>query len=382
MCNSVVKSVAIVENICERRMLEYDKLCRYFQENDIEISKEKKDVECVVFFSCGMKENDTYREVAETVSKHKNIVVVGCAPSMLTFQKNDYVKLVPLKHMNVLDQIFGVQTPYDSLKISSYSQYNPTKINLYHRAIETWDPRIFTPFCEDVYSIKISEGCSRHCSYCSIRKATGKLKSTPVENIVVEIKNALSSGYKHFRIQCENLSAYGEDIDTNLGVLLNKIGEIEACFDIDLPDLHPDGFIKYFENIKELANKKNIYQLHLPIQSGSNTILKKMNRDYDIDLLIPKLNELKKLNDNLIVGTDIIIGFPGETEQDFELTCKLLEGFRFSPLYIHGYCNKKGTVASKMNNIVSSEIIEKRIHFIQKKHAYAASYLNNYNGGE
>ena len=377
----MIKNVAIIENLCERRLLEYDKLIKYFYANNIQIHSDINQAELLLFFSCGMKEEDTKFKVQQALESGIKTVLIGCAPAMLTFPTAKYIQLIPLQNMSTLDDIFNSQIPYNKIPDSTYSTLNRYDINTYHKAINTWDPRLFTPSCNDVYSLKISDGCSRNCSYCAICKATGKLISVPIENIISEMEGALRKGFTHFRIQCENLSAYGEDIYVNLGMLLDAMSSIKLSFIIDLPDLHPDGLIRYFSFVTNFVKNKNVYQIHVPIQSGSNNILKKMNRKYNVDELIPKIISLRQISDKPIIGTDVIIGFPGETAHDFEMTCALLESIHFEPLYIHGYCDKQGTLASQMEDKVPAEIIEKRIGMLQSKYPYAASYLNNYYEG-
>jgi len=372
------KSVAIIENLCERRLLEYDRLNEYLHRNDIQVCSDVNQAEVLLFFSCGMKEDDTHQKVKQSLEHGRTVVLIGCASSMMKFPKDDRLKLIPLRKLSLLDDLFTPKIPFDRIPESVYSRYNHVKIKTYDEAVNTWDPRLFTPACQDVYSLKISTGCSRRCSYCAIRKAIGGLYSIRLKDITSEMEVALQKGYRHFRFQCENLSAYGEDHGVNLGVLLDALCQIKAPFDIDLPDLHPDGFIKYFDSIYRLVKNKNVYQIHIPIQSGSHQVLKKMAREYDVDELISKIKLLRQITDTSIIGTDIIVGFPSESESDFEKTCHLLESIHFDPLYVHGYYDKEGTLAAKMDNKVSSDIIERRIKMLQAQYPHAASYLNQY----
>lgn len=327
-----------------------------------------------------MKEDDTYQKVNQALEHGASVIVLGCAASMLKFHESDKLKLICLQNIAELDSMLECSIGYDSVKESSCSFQRAHSINTYSQAIMTWDPRLFTPACHDVFSIKISEGCSRKCSYCAIRKATGRLRSIPINDIISQMSDALSSRYSHFRIQCENLSSYGEDIHLNMGMLLDEIGKIKQPFDIDLPDLHPDGLLRYFENIVHFITQKNVYQIHIPVQSGSDSVLVQMNRGYSVKDLIQRLSFLRELSSSTIFGTDIIVGFPGESEADFEKTYNLLEEFSFNPIYIHGYCDKEDTPASMMDCKVDAKTIETRIKLLQERFPYAASYINNYWG--
>ena len=229
-----------------------------------------------------------------------------------------------------------------------------------------------------MYSITISEGCSNNCSYCAIHFATGQLKSRPIQNIIDEMKNAIKNGYKYFRIQCENSGSYGTDIGSSIGDLLNQMSAIHDEFYIDLPDMHPYGFVNNLESILNFINKKKVYLLHLPLQSGSQRILNAMKRNYDIEAVKLCLAQLFHEHPDLRVGTDIIVGFPGEEEIDFLASFELLKSFPFSPIYIHGFCEKEGTSAFDLPNKVDDLTKIHRIKRMYSEFSHAACYLNDY----
>ncbi len=171
------KSIVLIENLCERRLLEYDRLRRYLDANHIQVHTSGCEAELVLFFACGMKEDDTQLKVSQALRCGKAVALIGCAPSMLRIEKNERLLKVPLQKLSMLDKLLNVMIPFDRITLSSYSSLSRSNIIRYSDAIRTWDPRLVTPSCKDVFSVKISDGCSRHCSYCAICRATGNLSS-------------------------------------------------------------------------------------------------------------------------------------------------------------------------------------------------------------
>ena len=296
------------ENMCERRVLDVDRLRDYLHKNNFLEIKNIKEADYVMFCACGMLAIESDRTIENLVKESKkksHIIVFGCYPAMCSkIQYTKKIYYVPLSKTHLLNKI--LRTSY---KIQDVVKPNVSKGKILSQdALTTWDPRLKLPYCSDVFSLIVSEGCSQSCSYCTIRYATGPLKSISINKIIENLKEGLKKGYKVFRFQCENLGVYGEDIDETLGDLLDALSAIEDNFTIDLPDLHPKGFIDYFDSIKKFASKKNVCLLHLPIQSANQRILNLMKRCYNIheveDKLINFLNKFPKIK----IGTDIIAG--------------------------------------------------------------------------
>jgi 2-methylthioadenine synthetase len=358
-------------------MLEYDKLKYYITENKFNIVSDIYNADVIIFFACGMKEDASLNLIEELSKKSKEIILFGCANDMLFLEKYDNIHRVGLYDYEKLDLLLESEKTYSILNNNNNIYFNDKKFN-YEQAMSMWDPRLFLPKSSNVYPIQISTGCSNDCSYCSIHFATGKLLSRPVEEIVKEVTEMNRLGYIYFRMQCENSGSYGTDSGESISELLSKISKINKNIKIDLPDMHPRGFLDNFNAILEAIKNETIYLLHIPIQSGSNKVLEKMNRNYDINLVLEKLQIVRERSSKLIIGTDIIVGFPGETDDDFYQTVNILSEFDFSPIYIHGYRNQKGTRASEFDNKISDKLIEDRIKLLYKKFPHAACYLNEY----
>lgn len=379
--NDINLNVYIYENVCERRVVGYKRLILFFQKNNINITRNIQNVDYVVFFACGMKTDNTKEFIRAVLDDNKKIVIYGCAAQMLEIKETGQITLISLYEYDKLNAFFRANIKYQDIDIYKGQDSLKEKQYVFTDALKSWDPRLIMPKCEDVYSITISEGCSNNCSYCAIHFATGQLKSRGVVEIVEEMEEAIAKGYVNFRIQCENSGSYGMDIGSNLGCLLDALGQIEKNYSIDIPDLHPEGFVKNIDSIIRFMEKKNIYLIHLPIQSASQKILAAMNRNYNIKQVEKALDKLLLHFPEIHIGTDIIIGFPGEDDRDFAESFDFLKKYLFNPLYVHGYCDKEGTIANDLGKKVSDAVKENRIRKIYSEFEYVACYLNNYKVG-
>lgn len=367
----------LLGNQCERRALDKERLQFYLEINGFESTDSFEDAELVIFISCGMLEANsqaTIRQVALLCDNSKRLVVFGCFPSMCKQEENDKVLYVPLKNPQALDEIIGATIPLNSISYPHFvNSRKAPKADFKH-----WDPRIILPYCSDVYSIIVSNGCSQACSYCSIRFAVGPLKSRPIDAIVEDLERGLSLGFRLFRFQCENLGVYGSDIKQNLGDLLKAIGKIHEYFSIDLPDLHPRGFVNHFNEIVTFVQAKNVYLLHLPVQSANQRILDMMRRKYDIHEVASRLHQFRNEFPDVRLGTDIIAGFPTEAENEFEDSYQFMMDFNFDVIYLHGYNAKVGAPSAKIEPLVPQDVIVERIQRTYNTIPNVVCWLNNY----
>lgn len=208
--------------------------------------------------------------------------------------------------------------------------------------------------------IEISKGCSGNCSYCIVKIAKGPLVSKKEDQILLEAKNAIKEGCKEIWLTAQDTASYGIDLNSDLPTIVRKINSIQDDFRIRIGMMNPDYALKIINELKEILSLPKVYKfIHMPLQSGSNDILKKMNRKYLIEDYNYLMNELGSLQ-NLTFSTDIIVGFPGETEMDFEKTKELIRKYKFDIINISKYGDRKGTEASRSREKIPTEIIKKR----------------------
>ena len=225
---------------------------------------------------------------------------------------------------------------------------------------------------EDKYkaSVSIIYGCNNFCTYCIVPYVRGRERSRKPEDILLDIKRLAKKGYKEIMLLGQNVNSYGNDFNEKLNgynfpKLLQDVEKIEGIEIIRFMSPHPkdfkDDLIEVIKNSKKIAR-----QIHLPLQSGSTRILEKMNRKYTKEDYLEIVEKLKKADENISISTDIIVGFPGETEEDFLDTLDVVKKVKFDQIYMFIYSKRAGTVAAKMPDDTPNEEKVKRLERLKK----------------
>ncbi|ACO85700.1 tRNA (N6-isopentenyl adenosine(37)-C2)-methylthiotransferase MiaB [Clostridium botulinum] len=211
--------------------------------------------------------------------------------------------------------------------------------------------------------VTIMYGCNNFCTYCIVPYVRGRERSRTPENIEAEIKKLISEDYKEITLLGQNVNSYGKDLEPNVtfAELLKRVNNIEGLERVRFMTSHPkdltDDVIEAIAKCDKLCE-----QIHLPVQSGSSEILKKMNRHYDREKYLDVVSKIKKLIPNVALSTDIIVGFPGETEKDFEKTLSLVKEVEYDSAFTFLYSIRKGTPAAKFEDQVPEDVKHKRFN--------------------
>jgi len=213
--------------------------------------------------------------------------------------------------------------------------------------------------------IKIQDGCENFCSYCIIPYTRGKCRSKDKDKVIEEAKALIDNDYKEIVLTGIHTGHYGEDGNTTFSELLKelvKINNLERLriSSIEITELNND-FLEVLEK-----NKKIVSHLHIPLQAGSDKILKLMNRKYDKKFFINKINEIRSIRPDISITTDVIVGFPNENEEDFMETCNFAKEIGFSKIHVFPYSRRKGTKADEMPNQVDEKIKKERVNKLIK----------------
>ncbi|MBU5483526.1 tRNA (N(6)-L-threonylcarbamoyladenosine(37)-C(2))-methylthiotransferase MtaB [Clostridium sp. MSJ-11] len=277
-----------------------------------------------------------YSQIApEAVSQISGVdVVVG------TRNKGDIVHLVQ-KFMNENKQIIQVG---DVLKNNVFEELNIEQYRDRTRAF-----------------LKIQDGCNSFCSYCAIPYARGAVCSKSPDKIIEEVKNLASHGFKEIILSGIQISSYGADLDGDWDLLkiLEEIDEIDGIERIRIGSISPRFFTE--DRMSRIWRLKKLCpHFHLSLQSGCNITLKRMNRHYTTEEYRWVVEELRKNIKDVSITTDIIVGFPGETEEEFECTYEFLKDIKLSKMHIFKYSPREGTKASVMENQIDGNIKEER----------------------
>jgi len=225
--------------------------------------------------------------------------------------------------------------------------------------------------------VKIQDGCNAFCSYCTIPYARGGLRSKDFNTVIKEVSNLVNKGYKEIVLTGIHTGRYGLEQNTNLETLLKELVKIKDIFRIRLSSIEineiTDGIIDLIKNNQVMAK-----HLHIPLQSGSNTILKSMNRLYDLDFFLKRIDYIRKEIPDISITTDLIVGFPGETEELFQETIDTLNIIKFTKIHTFPYSKRNGTKAASMPNHLDNQIKKCRVRkVLSLSDKYELEYYKN-----
>lgn len=325
---------------------------------------------CTVTNMSDRKSRQIIRRVKQ-ISPKSTLVVTGCYAQVASKE---------LEKIEDIDLIIGNTEKKDIVKIvENYkNKINMTDIN---------EQKEFVDFGATTYTektravIKVQDGCNNFCSYCIIPYAKGRVRSRKIENIIEEIKNIVKNGIQEVVITGIHVASYGLDFENEkirLIDLLEEINKIEGLKRIRLGSLEPniitDEFVERLKRIDKICE-----HFHLSLQSGCTETLKRMNRKYTTENFEKVVERLRKTFPNVILTTDIIVGFPGETDEEFEITYRYLEKIKFYKMHVFKYSQRKGTRAAVMPNQIDGKIKEERSHkLIELSNKNEKEYLKKY----
>ena len=223
--------------------------------------------------------------------------------------------------------------------------------------------------------VKIQDGCNAFCSYCIIPYTRGRIRSKKEDDVVKEVTNLVNNGYKEIVLTGIHTGKYGMDLEnTNLEKLLRRLVKIEGLYRLRLSSIEinevTDGILDILKNNKVMAS-----HFHIPIQSGSDKILKSMNRCYDVDYFIKRINKIRSVRNDMSITTDLIVGFPGESDEDFNIKLNTLDKIGFNKIHVFPYSKRDNTKASEMPNQIDNSIKKKRVRVVLDK---SLEYENTY----
>jgi len=325
----------------------------------LEITNNIDIADLLVINTCIVKEpteKKIERRISDLYKLNKPIIVAGCMPQVRAEKlKKQNIYLLGIKHIKDINKLIRkiLDNGYDE---KDFLQDN--------KEIKLCLPKISNK--KEIGITQISEGCLGNCSFCLTRKAKGSLHSYPEDKIIENIKNDLKS-CKEIWLTSQDNAAYGKDINSSLPELLDKILALKGKFLIRVGMMNPENILPILNELVECyKNKKMKKFLHLPLQSGSNSILKKMNRKYTKEQFFSIVEKFRKEIPGLIFWTDIIAGFPEENESDFQDTIDAVKKLKPDFINISRYWQMKGTDAA-LRSQVPREIIKERVKKLNKE---------------
>jgi tRNA-i(6)A37 thiotransferase enzyme miaB len=343
---------------------ESEKLAGILCERGYSLCDSEEDADLIVFNTCCIRENAEKKAegnigALKQLKKRKKDIIIAVGGCM-TQQPGAAEKLKA--EFPYLDIVFGTHN------LEKFGEMLDAELSTKKKTVNVWEKEgeviEGTPKTRTSYPnawVNITYGCNNFCTYCIVPYVRGRERSRTPEEIINECKDLVSAGYKEITLLGQNVNSYGHDLgNTNFSALLREIDKIEGNFRLRFMTNHPKDFSE--ELIKTLSEcKKTTKNVHLPVQSGSDRVLKLMNRRYTAEDYIKKVELLRKYIPDIAVTTDIMVGFPTETEEDFNDTYDLMKKIGFAGAFTFVYSPRSGTPAAKMDGQIDEETSKRRI---------------------
>ena len=355
---------------CQMNARDSEKLTGILEEVGYVAAEDEK-ADFVIYNTCTVRENANLRVYGrlgvlhgyKKKNKHMTIALCGCM-----MQEPEVVEKLK-KSYKFVDIIFGTHNifKFAELIVRNFEE-NGMVIDIWKDTQEIVEDLPVERKYSFKSGVNIMFGCNNFCSYCIVPYVRGRERSRKPEDIIAEIKKLVADGVIEVMLLGQNVNSYGKNLETPMSFakLLQEIEKIEGLKRIRFMTSHPKDLSD--ELIEVMANSKKICkQLHLPLQSGSSEILKVMNRRYDKEKYLALVDKIKKAIPDIGLTTDIIVGFPGETEEDFLETLDVVRKVRYDSAFTFIYSKRTGTPAAAMENQVPEDVVKDRFDRLLKE---------------
>jgi tRNA-2-methylthio-N6-dimethylallyladenosine synthase len=379
---SPAKKLYIKTHGCQMNEYDSDKMAEVLNAgHGLELTQDENEADVILINTCSIREKAQEKVFSqlgrwrELKNRNPDLVigVGGCVAS----QEGEAI----LKRAPYVDLVFGPQTLHRLPEmIDAKRSSGKAQVDISFPEIEKFDhlpkPRAEGPTA----FVSIMEGCSKYCSFCVVPYTRGEEVSRPFDDVLLEVLQLAQQGVREVNLLGQNVNAYrgaieGSDETADLAILIRAIAQIETIGRIRYTTSHPlefsDALIEAHRDVDKLAS-----YLHLPVQSGSDRILSAMKRNHTALEYKAKIRKLKAAKPGIAISSDFIVGFPGESERDFEATMKLIDDVGFDQSFSFIYSKRPGTPAANLPDEVSEAVKSERLRRLQdaiNKNAYAIS---------
>ncbi len=360
------KKYTILTMGCQLNENDSEKIAGMIEEIGYNMTKKIGEADLIVINTCCVRENAEERvfgklgELKKIKEQNGTIIAIGGCMMQEEVMRNKIKKSYPF-----VDIIFGTHTIHRFQK------------DLYQAIVEKQKIQDILDINGEIHeglpikrkhskqaSVTIMYGCNNFCSYCIVPYVRGRERSRKPENIINEVERLAKEGYVEVTLLGQNVNSYKGRENYGFAELLRDINKIKGIERIRFVSPHPKDFTDNV--IQAIKEGEHICKLiHLPLQSGSSKILKEMNRNYTKEQYIELVEKMKNQIPNVTFSTDIIVGFPGETEEDFEDTLDIVKKVNFEQIYMFIYSRRSGTKADKMDNQIPEDIKHKRFELLK-----------------
>ncbi len=374
---------------CPRRAVDSQKIADYLETNNLEYTQDFKHADLIIVSTCAaLKSREDLSKTAVTWYQEQKrqdakIVVAGCLGKINPEVKKEFaeVAFISPREIDTLDDLIAAKVRFkdipDPTQIGSFPLF-PDKRERQAKG-DRLNKRLDLDYeKKDLFTLRVATGCLGNCSYCAVKFAVGELESKPIDAIINEFKSGLDQGFEHFVLIAGDVGCYGVDIGTSAIELLSKLFAVEGAYKIIIKEFNAQWVVKYFQDLLKIfkENYEKIDYIVVPVQSASNRMLRLMKRPYTIENVKKYLNIIKAEVPGLQISTHIMVGFPGETEEDFKESVDFIKEYEFPFVDIYAYDDRPNTAASQMAGKVPQKTIAQRVDAVKKIQKQILSHLN------
>lgn len=368
----MTKKLYIATHGCQMNEYDSSSMANLLQSShQMEITKNPAEADVLLLNTCSIREKAQEKVFSELgpwreLKEQRPELVIGVGGCVASQEGEAILKRAPF-----VDVVFGPQTLHRLPEmLNEVEEKRKPVVDITFPEIEKFD-RLPEPKADGPTAfLSIMEGCSKYCSYCVVPYTRGEEISRPFDDVIAEAVVLAEQGVKEITLLGQNVNDYRGPMHTgeiaDLALLINYLAEIDGIERIRYSTSHPlafsDNLIQAYADVPKLAN-----HLHLPVQSGSDRILGLMKRGYQAQLFIDKIQKLREIRPDISISSDFIVGFPGETDADFEATMDLINTIGFDHSYSFIYSKRPGTPAALLNDAVPMAVKKQRLDILQTR---------------
>lgn len=321
--------------------------------------KEKADI--TIINTCTVTntaDSKSMKVIRQAIRRNENAIIVVCG--CLVQNKKEEVSKI-----DGVDIVIGNINKSKIVDyIEKYIEEKKQEVDVRNIMDTNFEPMMLNNFNKTRAFVKIQDGCNNFCSYCIIPYTRGNVRSKDKQSVLKEIQLLVDEGHKEVVLTGIHTGNYGAEFaDYKFADLLKDIVKIDKLERLRISSIE---ITEINDDVMEVIKENNILvdHMHIPLQSGSDAVLKRMNRKYDKEYFINKIKKLRKIRPNISITTDVIVGFPGETEEEFEETIETIKKIKFTKLHVFPYSKREGTKAAIMDGQVDENIKKKRVKIL------------------
>lgn len=364
---------------CTENAMNVNVLKRWYADHEFEVTRDPRAADVVVVSTCGFsKEQEDHEiEAIRRIGAEKKpgceLIVMGCLPEINRERLRGVFDgpTVRTSEIGKFQELMGFAKPlseYDNHHVSAEEYESDPRIHRFVRARRFFErlpfgrvPRILHTVPSDTWwCVRCAMGCTGNCSYCGIRHAHGPIKSVPLDDIVRQAEEGIRRGYREIALTGEDLGGYGADIGCSLADLLDALCCLPGDFVVNLRFLDPHWLIRLLARLHSPFRTGRIRSFCAPAQSGSDDVLKRMNRRYTFAAVKEAVNWVARRTKVSLVTNNLIVGFPGESEADFEASLRLVREVDYGMHMVFKYEDRPGTKASAFPDKIPPAEIDRR----------------------